>query len=329
MNILGAAAYASSGSKPDVGFRGLWRRVRPDHEPEGGTHFNFDDTMFNPPPLTAGRRAPSADKTVGSLTSTAYDSDATPIVPDPPGRPPTANKISFAGPSSPSQALSEVLKMNEYLKDADLDGLINGRDWDLTPDGLRSLVTLQENVLSESQQNLGADHVETLLVASNLGVTYFRLGMFHQAGELQCRVVDKRKVVSGTDHQDTLTAMFHLAATYRSTKRLQEALTLGTEVVLGRKILFGAFNLPTLAAVHGVALTCYHLRRYSQAKETELIVFKGRKKSLGLTHQDTVRSMKALAVYRTLDDAGRSKGGENALTEMFYRTLAALEKGAE
>ncbi|KAK7029778.1 hypothetical protein R3P38DRAFT_2439536, partial [Favolaschia claudopus] len=48
MDVLAAAAYAS-GSKKDVGFRGLWRRVRPRHTPEEGMPFETEDAMFNPP----------------------------------------------------------------------------------------------------------------------------------------------------------------------------------------------------------------------------------------------------------------------------------------
>ncbi|KAJ7156345.1 kinase-like domain-containing protein [Mycena filopes] len=246
MKILAAAAYVSGSNKEsDAGFRGLWRRVRTDHEPEEGTPFD--------------------------------------------------SATLFGGPSSPLQPSSEVFRMDEYLRDTGVDGITFGQDWDLTPDDLRRLLTLQENVLSENQQTLGADHPETLLGASNLGLTYFRLGMLHQAEELQSRVVDKRKVVSGTDHQDTLTAMFHLAATYRRTKRLEEALALGTEVVQRRRKLFGAFSLPTLAAVHGVALTCHYMRRYSQPKENELTDnVQGTEELLilAITHED---------VYRTLE----------------------------
>ncbi|KAJ7938212.1 hypothetical protein B0H13DRAFT_1136293 [Mycena leptocephala] len=48
MDVLAAAAYAS-GSKKDVGFRGLWRRVKPRDKPEDGIPFDTEDAMFNPP----------------------------------------------------------------------------------------------------------------------------------------------------------------------------------------------------------------------------------------------------------------------------------------
>ncbi|KAJ7251204.1 hypothetical protein C8J57DRAFT_1723124, partial [Mycena rebaudengoi] len=56
MDVLAAAAYAS-GSKKDTGFRGLWRRVKPQDKPEEGMPFDTDDAILNPP---LGPPAPAA-----------------------------------------------------------------------------------------------------------------------------------------------------------------------------------------------------------------------------------------------------------------------------
>ncbi|KAJ7656695.1 hypothetical protein B0H17DRAFT_359049 [Mycena rosella] len=51
MDVLAAAAYASG---TNAGFRGLWRRVKPQDKPEEGVPFDAEDAMFNPP-LGGGR----------------------------------------------------------------------------------------------------------------------------------------------------------------------------------------------------------------------------------------------------------------------------------
>ncbi|KAJ7353459.1 hypothetical protein DFH08DRAFT_692568, partial [Mycena albidolilacea] len=78
MDVLAAAAYAS-GSKKDVAFRGLWRRVKPDDKPEEGMPFDTEDAMFNPPLIMSGRpshrnrdRDPDSDRDRDDVPSSRH-----------------------------------------------------------------------------------------------------------------------------------------------------------------------------------------------------------------------------------------------------------------
>ncbi|KAJ7145914.1 hypothetical protein C8R44DRAFT_4590 [Mycena epipterygia] len=103
MNIVAAAAYAS-GSKKDVGFRGLWRRVKPEDKPEEGMPFDTKDAMFNPP--LPGSRQPAYDYDTNSANAPVVYHDATSIVPD---APPPAGTI----PVVPERVM-EVLAAATY-----------------------------------------------------------------------------------------------------------------------------------------------------------------------------------------------------------------------
>ncbi|KAJ7585007.1 hypothetical protein C8J56DRAFT_1166214 [Mycena floridula] len=48
MDVVSAAAYASHNKKA-IGFRGLWRNVKPPGKPDEGVPFDTSDAMFNPP----------------------------------------------------------------------------------------------------------------------------------------------------------------------------------------------------------------------------------------------------------------------------------------
>ncbi|KAK1227557.1 hypothetical protein PQX77_009467 [Marasmius sp. AFHP31] len=55
LGVLAAAAYASE-SKQDIGFRGLWKKVKPDDKPDEGIPFDTDDAMYRSV-LTGDRRS--------------------------------------------------------------------------------------------------------------------------------------------------------------------------------------------------------------------------------------------------------------------------------
>ncbi|KAJ7202378.1 hypothetical protein GGX14DRAFT_370455, partial [Mycena pura] len=79
MDVLATAAYVSGSSQrltltnvsseKDVGFRGLWRRVKPIDKPEEGVPFDTEDAMFNPP--------------LGGVRVPVFDYDNVPVAPIP------------------------------------------------------------------------------------------------------------------------------------------------------------------------------------------------------------------------------------------------------
>ncbi|KAJ7205258.1 hypothetical protein GGX14DRAFT_458838, partial [Mycena pura] len=58
---------------------------------------------------------------------------------------------------------------------------------------------------------------------ANLATTYWNLGQFEEAKELEVLVLEQRKKLLGDHHPDTLTAMANLAATYWNLGQFEEA----------------------------------------------------------------------------------------------------------
>ncbi|KAK1227554.1 hypothetical protein PQX77_009463 [Marasmius sp. AFHP31] len=56
LDVLGAAAYASVNK--DIGFRSLWKKLKPHDKPEEGMPLPTHDAMFNPPVLAGGDQRP-------------------------------------------------------------------------------------------------------------------------------------------------------------------------------------------------------------------------------------------------------------------------------
>ncbi|KAF7373431.1 hypothetical protein MSAN_00552700 [Mycena sanguinolenta] len=83
MDVLAAAAYASGPNK-DVGFRGLWRRVKPHDKPEEGVPFDTEDAMFNPPLMGGGEG--KGGPTLTLATDTPEIPGQTRLVARPPAR---------------------------------------------------------------------------------------------------------------------------------------------------------------------------------------------------------------------------------------------------
>ncbi|KAJ7921610.1 hypothetical protein B0H13DRAFT_2267775 [Mycena leptocephala] len=155
---------------------------------------------------------------------------------------------------------------------------------------------LRMAVLNERHQLLGNNHPATLLIMSDLAVTYQNLREFKKAEELQVVVLEKRKQMLGDDHPDTLLAMGNLAATYGQLQEFKKAEELGVVVLERQKQLLGDDHPDTLWAMGNLAATYRELKEFTKAEELEVVVLKKRKQLLGDDHPDTLVAMGNLAV---------------------------------
>ncbi|KAJ7490139.1 hypothetical protein B0H11DRAFT_2400740, partial [Mycena galericulata] len=105
MDVLAAAAYASESGK-DAGFRGLWRRVKPEGKPEEGIPFDTDDPMFDPP-LSQGR-------------SDALPPTAPSILPASDAQPPDDNQVTGVHSLSPEDVRRMLQECKIGVENANL-----------------------------------------------------------------------------------------------------------------------------------------------------------------------------------------------------------------
>lgn len=68
-----------------------------------------------------------------------------------------------------------------------------------------------DRIYAEQLVKLGAEHPNTLRMASQLGVAFYKSGLFNKALPLEEKVLAARGSKLGADHPDTLTSMNNLA----------------------------------------------------------------------------------------------------------------------
>ncbi|KAF7368633.1 Kinase-like protein [Mycena venus] len=226
--------------------------------------------------------------------------------------------------------LDETVANEDYL-----DSLTPELDLDLDTEGFRGLAKRQRSTMISNYTILGGDHWETSGAMLDLASTYFRLGIYKEAAELQIRAVNSRNKTLGAKHEGTLTAMYNLAVTHRKVGRPIDALALVSEVVRCRQRVLGDGNLLTLQGQYGLALTYYLLERYKEAEEIQMNIVKQRKKIFGKKHHDTLTAMECLAAtcYK-LNDFRKAAAlisevvgrRQRALGKKHPYTLAAMDR---
>ncbi|KAJ7921561.1 hypothetical protein B0H13DRAFT_146354 [Mycena leptocephala] len=175
---------------------------------------------------------------------------------------------------------------------------------------------LRKAVLDKQQHLLGDNHPATLLIMSDLAVTYHNLREFKKAEELQVVVLEKRKQMSGDDHPATLLAMANLAVTYWKLKELMKAEELEVVVLAKQKQLLGNDHPDTLLTMGDLAGIHRQLKEFTKAEELEVVVLAKQKQLLGDDHPDTLLAMSNLAAtYRQLKELPKAEELEVVVLE--------------
>jgi serine/threonine protein kinase len=149
----------------------------------------------------------------------------------------------------------------------------------------------------------------------SLGLTYYSLGLYHEAIALQESALNYRRAFNGPEHPDTLRAMNNLANSYEETDRRDEVLNLREEVLALNRKVNGPEHPDTLDAMQNLAHS--YDRTGDQDKVLKMMekVLPLRRKINGPEDPRTITAMSALATYYC--EAGRwddaIKLGEQAL----------------
>ncbi|KAJ7168551.1 hypothetical protein C8R46DRAFT_1267779 [Mycena filopes] len=229
------------------------------------------------------------------------------------------------------------------LKPVDLTG---GNDfltefWRVYQYGVRpqEAQNIAEKMLRKRKLLFAGEHEATLEAMACLASTYYVLGEYKRAEELQTVVLEKWTKLLGKDHPNTVQAMGYLAFTYHSLgeykraeelqsavlekrtnllgedhpdtvpRRVQErAEKLQTMVLEKRTKLFGKDHLHTVVAMGELASTYRSLGEYKRAEKLHTTVLEKRTKLFGKDHLHTVVAMGELAsTYRSLGEYKRAE----------------------
>ena len=148
-------------------------------------------------------------------------------------------------------------------------------------------------------ENLGAEHLDTLITSSQLSAVYNKLRQSDEAYELQIYVMDIAERILGSSHWLTLKAMSRLASTYNSKGNHKQAKELQRQCLELMERELGPVDQITLTEMANLTYTYTKLRQWRNAEVLGLKTLDLRTKVLGPTHPDTLTAMASLAwIYR-------------------------------
>ncbi|KAF8153617.1 P-loop containing nucleoside triphosphate hydrolase protein, partial [Mycena galopus ATCC 62051] len=169
-------------------------------------------------------------------------------------------------------------------------------------------------VYKSRKENLGEDHLSTLIWMGNLATIYHKMGQLKEAERLDLVVLEKRKSVEkqktilGEDHPYTLSTMGNLGTTYHRLGQFNEAEELQILVLQKHTKILGEEHPKTLIAMGNLASTYKELGQLKEAKKLEVVVLERRKQILGEDHPNTLLAMSNLAdTYRKLGELNDAK----------------------
>ena len=204
-------------------------------------------------------------------------------------------------------------------------------------------IDLGTRASADSQELLGADNVQTLLLQTELAFAFRSAGQLQQAIAMFERTVTDRERVLGPDHPDTLYTRSGLAGAYRAAGRLNEAIGLYERTLPDRERVLGPDHPQTLHSRNDLAYAYRAAGRLSEAIRLYERTLADRERVLGPDHPDTLTSRsnlaygyrvagrldEAVAMYKqTLTDRERVLGPDHPQTLLSRNNLAYAYRAA-
>ena len=229
-------------------------------------------------------------------------------------------------------ALQQIIALNEHLmshlgdeEDELRIDLLQLRAWvvwcvnDLGDDP-RQAIEHGDRVLSDREQMLGDDHLDTLASRNNLAAAYRAAGRTGEAIPLYERTLAGYRRVLGDDHPDTLLSRNNLAAAYRAAGRTGEAISLYERTLADREQMLGDDHSSTLLSRNNLAAAYYAAGRTGEAISLYERTLADREQMLGDDHPDTLLSRNNLAL------AYQASGQASQAIPLLEKTLADRER---
>jgi serine/threonine protein kinase/DNA-binding SARP family transcriptional activator len=186
-------------------------------------------------------------------------------------------------------------------------------------------VEILQRARAARQQELGADHSDTLVTLNYLARAHQQAGKLPEAIALYEQVRDVRMKKLGADHPDTLATLNNLAGAYQANGKLPEAIALLQLVRDVRVKELEPDHPSTLTTLNNLALAYQYSGKLAEAIDLYREVRDARVKKLGADHPDTLGTANnlagayhatgklsdAIALYHQVRDARLKKLGAN------------------
>ncbi|KAG8361964.1 hypothetical protein FVEN_g411 [Fusarium venenatum] len=169
---------------------------------------------------------------------------------------------------------------------------------------------LQREGLQIRKELLGDDHLETLVLTSDLGSTLGKQGRWEEEGRLFMLVLETWKRLRGEEYHETLDAMNNLAVNYHAQGKTNEARELHTHAFEVRKRVLGADHVDTIRSLDNLAT----LFEGKEAEEMQRTAVEAKIRIYGEEHPETLHSKGNLS--STLADLGELGKAEEIRIEV-------------
>lgn len=184
--------------------------------------------------------------------------------------------------------------------------------------------SLFEDSLMMMKDELGKNHLDTIIVSSWVAQAYWKQGRWDEAEKIDEEALEQRQRLLSKDHPDTIRAAVNLAATYREQGKWAEAEKIQVEVLEQRQRLLSRDHPRTISAASNLALTYYEQGKLKEAEKIQIEVLEQRQRLLNRDHPDTISAAAHLAVtYRV---QGKWKEAEKIQIEVLEQRQKLLSK---
>jgi tetratricopeptide (TPR) repeat protein len=169
---------------------------------------------------------------------------------------------------------------------------------------------------------LGADHADTLRVATNLATALFELREFEDARDIGQDVLERTRRVMGVDHPAALSSATNLAQILTELGEYTAACEIGQDTVERFRRVVGPDHLYTLGASDNLVSGLYKLGDYKAARELGEDTYQRTRGVLGPDHPHTLGS--ATNLVMTLTELGDHEAARDLGLDTLERTSRIL-----
>jgi cellulose biosynthesis protein BcsQ len=167
---------------------------------------------------------------------------------------------------------------------------------------------LNQQVLADQSETLGADDLHTLMTAAGLAGDLRGLGRYQEALAMDEETYNRFKLLFGEDHERSLTAASNLAVSYRLNGESRKARERDADTLDRRRQVLGSKHPYTLQSHLALARDYRELGEYQQSLSALEITYRDYLEVLGSSFVDTLRTATALAIsLRYMGDYSRAR----------------------
>ncbi|MBX3419468.1 MAG: tetratricopeptide repeat protein [Pirellulaceae bacterium] len=177
-------------------------------------------------------------------------------------------------------------------------------------------IELNNRLLDFAEDNLGDEHLFTLLMRNDLAHTYWTQKQYDKSIPIFCELSESARKLLGDDHPTALQMEFNLAVNLSDSGKPADAEPMFVELLPKLSAKLGDFHEKTLQARKWIGHTMLKQKRFVEAQDALLSVWQAATLELGADHAE---SLDALSQYcESLQQAGKLEEAipfrENLLT---------------